>query len=164
MAVKHPLLIYLSIDRQRNARYEEACEGTVRAGKVVAITSARTDLERQMSDISEGIDPDAVPSGAGCVECLAAGQWWFHLRRCAKCGHIGCCDTSPNQHATAHFRETGHFIITSFEPGEDWFWNYRTEQAFYGPRLSPPRSRPLDQPSPGPKERLPPNWEDYLNE
>jgi hypothetical protein len=62
------------------------------------------------------------------------------------------------------FRETGHFIITSFEPGEDWFWNYRTEQAFYGPRLSPPRSRPLDQPSPGPKERLPPNWEDYLNE
>jgi hypothetical protein len=117
-----------------------------------------------MSDISEGIDPLAVPSGTGCVECLAAGQWWFHLRRCAKCGHIGCCDTSPNQHATTHFRETGHFIITSFEAGEDWFWNYRTEKPFYGPGLAPPRSRPLDQPVPGPKGRVPAGWEDYLNE
>ncbi len=90
-----------------------------------------------MSDISECVDPQAVPSGTGCVECLAAGLWWFHLRRCAKCGHIGCCDTSPNQHATAHFRETGHFIITSFEPGEDWFWNYRTAKPLYGARLRP---------------------------
>jgi hypothetical protein len=154
---------YLSIDRPLDARYGRACEASVHAGKVITITSARRNLERHLSDISGGIDHLAVPTGTGCVECLAAGQWWFHLRRCAKCGHIGCCDTSPNQHATAHFRETGHFIITSFEPGEDWFWNYRTEQAFYGPRLSPPRSRPLDQPSPGPKERVPPNWEDYLN-
>jgi hypothetical protein len=136
----------------------------VYAWNVITITSARTDLERQMSDISEGIDPLAVPSGTGCVECLAAGQWWFHLRRCAKCGHIGCCDTSPNQHATTHFRETGHFIITSFEAGEDWFWNYRTEKPFYGPGLAPPRSRPLDQPVPGPKGRVPADWEDYLNE
>ena len=52
------------------------------------------------------------------------------------------------QHATAHFRKTGHFIVTSFEPGEDWFWNYRTGKPFYGPRLALPRSRPLDQPSP----------------
>ena len=117
-----------------------------------------------MSDVSEGIDPHAVPSGTGCVECLAAGKWWFHLRRCAKCGHIGCCDTSPNQHATAHFRETGHFIVTSFEPGEDWFWNYGTEKPFYGPRLALPRSRPLDQPSPGPKGRVPADWENHLNE
>ena len=95
-----------------------------------------------MSDVSEGIDPHAIPSGTGCVECLAAGQWRFHLRRCAKCGHIVCCDTSPNQHATAHFRETGHFIVTSFERGEDWFWNYGTGKPFYGPRLALPRSRP----------------------
>ena len=87
-----------------------------------------------MSDVSEGIDPNAIPNGTGCVECLAAGQWWFHLRRCAKRGHIGCCDTLPNQHATAHFRETGHFIFTSFEPGEEWFWNYRTGKPFCGPR------------------------------
>ncbi len=117
----------------------------------------------KMSDISDGIDRHAVPSGTGCVECLATGQWWFHLRRCAKCGHIGCCDTSPNRHATAHFRETGHFIITSFEPGEDWFWNYRTSQAFHGPRLSPPSSRPLMQPAPGPEGRVPEDWEDHLN-
>jgi len=116
-----------------------------------------------MSDVSEGIDPHAIPSGTGCVECLAAGQWWFHLRRCAKCGHIGCCDTSPDQHATAHFRETGHFIVTSFEPGEDWFWNYGTGKPFYGPRLALPRSRPLDQPSPGPKGRVPADWENQLN-
>ena len=123
-----------------------------------------SDVGRQMNDISEGIDPHAAPSGTGCIECLATGQWWFHLRRCAKCGHIGCCDASPNQHATAHFRETGHFVMTSFEPGEDWFWNYRTEKPFYGPKLAPPRSRPLDQPCPGPKGRVPPDWEDQLNE
>ena len=58
------------------------------------------------------IVPMAPPSGAGCVECLASDGWWLHLRRCATCGHIGCCDTSPNQHATAHFLETGHYIIT----------------------------------------------------
>src|SRR5258708_25474119 len=86
-----------------------------------------------VSDVSEGIAPHAIPSGTGCVECLAAGQWWFHLRRCAKCGHIGCCDTSPNQHATAHFRETGHFVITSFEPDEDWFWNYPRENRSTAP-------------------------------
>ena len=53
-------------------------------------------------------DRSPTPSGTGCVECLAAGGWWFHLRRCAACGHIGCCDTSPAQHATAHWRESGH--------------------------------------------------------
>jgi hypothetical protein len=115
-----------------------------------------------MSDISDGVDPDAVPSGTGCVECLASGRWWLHLRRCAKCGHIGC-DTSPNQHATAHFRETGRFIMASFEPGEDWFWNYRTGKAFYGPQLAPPQSRPPEQPSPGPEERVPADWRDHLN-
>lgn len=117
-----------------------------------------------MSDISEGIDPLAIPTGTGCVECLAAGQWWFRLRRCAKCGHIGCCDTSPNQHATAHFRETGHFIITSFEPGEDWFWSYATEE-FYdsGPPLAPPESHPVDQTVPGPAGRVPRDWRAHLN-
>ena len=154
---------YLAIDRGPDARYGEACEASVHTCRVITITSARTVLGRQMNDIPEGIDPQAVPSGTGCVECLAAGQWWLHLRRCAKCGHIGCCDTSPNQHATAHFRETGHFVITSFEPGEDWFWNCRTAKPFYGPKLAPPRSRPVDQPSPEPKGRVPANWEDYLN-
>ena len=48
----------------------------------------------------EGINPSAEPSGTGCVECMEEGSWWFHLRRCAECGHIGCCDSSPNQHAS----------------------------------------------------------------
>ena len=84
----------------------------------------------------DGIDPEAKPSGTGCAECLAAGTWWFHLRRCAQCGHIGCCDSSPNQHATKHHHATGHPVIASFEPGERWFWNYRTEQVFAGPELA----------------------------
>jgi len=68
-----------------------------------------------------GINPSVRPSGTGCVECLATGGWWLHLRRCAECGHIGCCDNSPSQHASKHHAATGHPIITSFEPGERWF-------------------------------------------
>ena len=91
-----------------------------------------------MKSISDGINPAAKPSGTGCVECLPAGGWWFHLRRCAQCGHIGCCDSSPNQHASKHHAATGHPIIQSFEPGEHWFYDYRTEE-----NPSPARSFPL---------------------
>ena len=80
----------------------------------------------------EGIDPGIKPSGAGCVECMAKNEWWFHLRRCAQCGHIGCCDQSLGKHATAHFNETGHPIIASFEPGEDWFYDFRSGETFAG--------------------------------
>ena len=69
-------------------------------------------------------------SGDGCVECLATGGRWVHLRRCTSCGHVGCCDNSPGRHATAHFATTTHAIIQSFEPGEDWFWCYVDEVAF----------------------------------
>jgi len=72
-----------------------------------------------------GINSASKPSGNGCVECLASPEgWWFHLRRCAECGHIGCCDSSPSQHASKHAAATGHPIIASFEPGEDWFYDY----------------------------------------
>ncbi len=77
-----------------------------------------------MTEQIAGVDPAVPPSGTGCVECEAAGGWWLHLRRCTQCGHIGCCDTSPSQHATAHAKETGHPVIRSFEPGETWFWSY----------------------------------------
>lgn len=73
-------------------------------------------------DYSSGINVSVPPSGPGCVECTAEGSWWFHLRRCAECGHIGCCDSSPNRHATAHEAATGHPVIRSYEPGENWFW------------------------------------------
>src|SRR3954464_14440712 len=94
------------------------------------------------------IDPTIPPSGPGCVECLATDGWWFHLRRCAACGHIGCCDSSPSQHATAHFAATGHAIMRSFEPGEAWFWNYETDSFYDGPELAPPLSHPVEQPAP----------------
>ena len=60
----------------------------------------------------------------GCEECLALGDTWIHLRQCLQCGHVGCCDASRNRHATAHFRATGHPLITSLERGERWIWCY----------------------------------------
>jgi hypothetical protein len=60
----------------------------------------------------------------GCEECLAIGSTWVHLRLCLTCGHVGCCDNSPNKHATKHFHSVKHPIIRSFEPGEDWGWCY----------------------------------------
>lgn len=58
----------------------------------------------------------------GCEECLRTGDPWVHLRLCLTCGHVGCCDSSPNKHASKHFHATRHPIIESFEPGEDWRW------------------------------------------
>jgi Zn-finger in ubiquitin-hydrolases and other protein len=110
-----------------------------------------------------GIDPTVPPSGPGCNECDEAGGWWFHLRRCAQCGHIGCCDSSPSQHASAHADVTGHPIIRSYEPGEDWFWDYRRGQALWGPPLAPPEHHPLDQPIPGPAGRVPADWQYRLH-
>ena len=75
-----------------------------------------------------GIDPTVPPSGPGCGDCDEHGGWWFHLRRCTQCGHVGCCDSSPAQHASAHARETGHPLIRSAQPGEDWSWCYVDEQ------------------------------------
>ena len=110
-----------------------------------------------------GINPAATPSGTGCAECDQTGGWWFHLRRCAQCGHIGCCDSSPSQHAQQHWRDTGHEIVQSFEPGESWFWNYRTEQAVRGAELAPPHAHPHDQPVPGPDGRVPADWVSRLH-
>jgi uncharacterized UBP type Zn finger protein len=62
------------------------------------------------------------PTADGCVECLALGSAWMHLRRCLECGGVGCCDDSPNQHASQHARATGHPLMQSFEPNEDWVW------------------------------------------
>ncbi|WP_448006505.1 UBP-type zinc finger domain-containing protein [Agromyces bauzanensis] len=103
------------------------------------------------------------PSGAGCVECLEGGGWWFHLRRCVECGHVGCCDASPEQHASRHATELGHAVAMSFEPGEDWFWDYAAGTSARRIPLPPPLSRPDDQPAPGPAGRVPPNWRELLH-
>ncbi|WP_019932433.1 UBP-type zinc finger domain-containing protein [Nocardia sp. BMG111209] len=112
----------------------------------------------------EGIDPAVPPSGTGCVECEQAQGWWVHLRRCAQCGHIGCCDTSPAQHATKHFAETGHRFVRSFEPGEQWFWDYGSNEMFdEGPKLVPPQHHPREQTVPGPRERVPADWREHVH-
>ncbi|HEY6912869.1 MAG TPA: UBP-type zinc finger domain-containing protein [Myxococcales bacterium] len=67
------------------------------------------------------------PSGHGCKECLESGSEWMQLRLCMSCGHVGCCDSSPNKHATAHFHETKHPVIRGFEPGAAWAWCYLDE-------------------------------------
>ncbi|MEV0108603.1 UBP-type zinc finger domain-containing protein [Nocardia sp. NPDC050799] len=117
-----------------------------------------------MSQAIEGIDPAVPPSGPGCVECEQAQGWWVHLRRCAQCGHIGCCDSSPARHATAHFTATGHPFVQSYEPGEDWFWDYRSGEMYgAGPELAPPRDHPSSQTVPGPRDRVPADWQDHIH-
>ena len=73
----------------------------------------------QITELPEAVD--------GCEECLASGDEWLHLRICLECGHVGCCDDSPNRHATAHAHATEHPIIRSLEPDEDWSWCYVDE-------------------------------------
>jgi uncharacterized UBP type Zn finger protein len=90
----------------------------------------------------EQIDPAAGPSGEGCKECLETGGTWMHLRRCAVCGHVGCCDSSPNRHARRHWEETGHTVVQSFEPGEDWLYCFEDDVVFEVEELEDSPSRP----------------------
>ena len=73
---------------------------------------------------------EVVPSADGCEDCLKTGDWWVHLRLCKMCGHVGCCDSSPNKHATKHFHATAHPIVKSLEKGEDWGYCY-VDDLFY---------------------------------
>ena len=77
-----------------------------------------------MGTIKKGVKPNALKS---CEECLKMGDTWMHLRMCLECGHVGCCDSSKNRHARAHFKETTHPLIQSAERGEDWRWCYVDE-------------------------------------
>jgi hypothetical protein len=106
-----------------------------------------------------GVNPDVPPAGNGCAECVASHGWWLHLRRCAECGHVGCCNSSPSQHSLKHFHATGHPVAASFEPGETWFYDFRTKRMFEGPKLAEPRWHPESQPAPGPAGRVPPDWQ-----
>ena len=69
----------------------------------------------------------AKPSSDGCEECRGLGDRWVHLRLCLACGHVGCCDSSKNKHATKHYQATGHPVIQSFGSGETWMWCYVDE-------------------------------------
>lgn len=76
--------------------------------------------------------PDSVP---GCQECLVTGDPWVHLRICLECGHVGCCDSSPNRHASSHAQSSGHPIIRSLEPGEEWAWCFADDLALLIPEV-----------------------------
>jgi hypothetical protein len=67
---------------------------------------------------------DVTPSGRGCEECLKSGAAWVHLRLCRTCGHVGCCDSSPNRHAARHFHATGHPVVESYDPPDGRGWCY----------------------------------------
>jgi len=67
------------------------------------------------------------PSAKGCEDCLRIGGRWVHLRLCMICGHVGCCDSSPNRHASRHYSETTHPVMRSLEPGESWGWCFADE-------------------------------------
>ena len=86
-----------------------------------------------MKDICTHLDTvhvTALPENvAGCEGCLRIGGWWVHLRLCLTCGHVGCCDSSPNRHATRHAESTGHPVVASIERGEAWRWCYVDEIA-----------------------------------
>jgi uncharacterized UBP type Zn finger protein len=68
----------------------------------------------------------------GCEDCLKTGDTWVHLRLCMECGHVGCCDSSKNKHATKHFHASGHPVIKSFQPGEQWLYCY-ADAMFFDP-------------------------------
>src|SRR5215475_3280644 len=80
---------------------------------------------------------NVAPSARGCEECLRTGDWWVHLRICRSCGHVGCCDDSPNRHATAHFHASGHPIIEAYDPPEGWGWCYIDEISVDLPDTTP---------------------------
>src|SRR5688500_5590659 len=105
--------------RDGDPRFESASGGTTR----LMSTAVCTHLDR--------IAVTQLPvSMSGCEECLKLGSPWVHLRMCMSCGKIGCCDSSPNRHASRHALEDGHPIARSAQPGEDWSWCYVDEAAF----------------------------------
>jgi hypothetical protein len=125
----------------------------------------RPESDKTAPHLDDVINLDASPSGDGCADCESATPpgWWLHLRRCATCGHIGCCDSSPGQHASGHYRNTGHPVIQTYEPDEAWFYDYPTRKLFLGPVLQEPTSRPAAQGSPGPSGRVPDDWRRRLH-
>ena len=78
----------------------------------------------------QGQIKNVKPKTKGCEECIEMGDTWVHLRVCRECGHVGCCDSSKNKHATKHFRHTQHPVVQSIEPGENWMWCYVDEVMF----------------------------------
>ena len=88
---------------------------------ISSIMSGMKQTDPHLEEVNQNITPKTPD---GCEECLQMGSDWVHLRLCLSCGHVGCCDSSRNKHATKHFKSTKHPIVRSFEPGETWKWCY----------------------------------------
>ena len=84
----------------------------------------RVDLSEPCDHVTAAMPRKVHRPPPGCEDCLKIGGEWVHLRICLTCGHVGCCDSSKNKHATKHFHATGHPVMKSAEPGEDWGWCY----------------------------------------
>jgi hypothetical protein len=91
-------------------------------------THDNVDLSAPCTHVGQAKIHSVKRPAKGCEDCLKIGGRWVHLRECLSCGHIGCCDSSPNRHATAHFHATRHPIVSSAEPGEVWCWCYVDER------------------------------------
>lgn len=91
-------------------------------------THSNVDLQQPCEHVTaQTIRHVERPQKGGCPECIAMGSRWVHLRVCLTCGHVGCCDSSPNKHATRHFHATKHPVMTSAEVGETWAWCFVDE-------------------------------------
>jgi len=137
--------------------------GTVLMKRLAIYRVTRTQ-ETLMALVRRGINLLSRPVSEVCLECTTNGGWWLQLRRCAECGYIGCCDSSPSQHAREHAVRCGHPVVASFEPLQHWFYDYDKERVIKGKRLLPPHARPEHLPSPGPQGRVPADWEDQLHD
>src|SRR5580698_6922985 len=90
-------------------------------------TDTAVDLSNPCSHVSDIKIREVERPGKACVDCIKIHGHWLHLRECLICGHIACCDSSPNKHATKHFHGTGHPVMRSIEPGESWGWCFVDE-------------------------------------
>ena len=93
-----------------------------------AVAMSNVDLSQPCGHVVQVKIRTVTRPAGGCEDCMKIGGRWVHLRECLTCGHVGCCDSSPNKHATAHFHATQHPIISSAEPEEDWCWCYVDER------------------------------------
>jgi uncharacterized UBP type Zn finger protein len=92
-------------------------------------------MDETCAHLEKALDParePVQPGGHGCKECLASGDEWVHLRLCLSCGHVGCCDSSPNRHARKHAQHQKHAVIRSYEPGEEWVYCFLDDQTVDG--------------------------------
>jgi hypothetical protein len=129
----------LSVTTRRSSRHHTRFCGRLKAG--ARLPGSGILME---DGCSHGVAiRDVTPSALGCEECLKIGSPWVHLRLCRTCGHVGCCDDSPNQHATRHFHTTRHPIIEGYDPPEGWGWCYIDEVMFDLSDRATPHNGPI---------------------